>query len=175
MECIPCGDPPPPYEPHCKYSHRTWFINLSVDLQGSYFYNMTHLHKLLLHCPKTLNYQGIWYILFVLLSLIGLPRKVLQPKKWQKKKNPCIKFLNFHIYKLIISVLYHCAAEFLKSDFTTASQWPYLLYNLLLLAITEYNVWFIYILWMYVLTRLLVSQPHILRGNQSISKYTITH
>lgn len=40
----------------------------------------------------------------------------------KKKKNPCIEFLNFHIYKLIISVLYHCAAEFLKSDFTTASQ-----------------------------------------------------
>ncbi|KAJ6662372.1 hypothetical protein lerEdw1_012536 [Lerista edwardsae] len=20
MECVPCGDPPPPYEPHCKYS-----------------------------------------------------------------------------------------------------------------------------------------------------------
>lgn len=20
MECIPCGDPPPPYEPHCKHS-----------------------------------------------------------------------------------------------------------------------------------------------------------
>lgn len=18
MECVPCGDPPPPYEPHCK-------------------------------------------------------------------------------------------------------------------------------------------------------------
>lgn len=21
MECVPCGDPPPPYEPHCK----CWF------------------------------------------------------------------------------------------------------------------------------------------------------
>lgn len=21
MECIPCGDPPPPYEPHCKHSY----------------------------------------------------------------------------------------------------------------------------------------------------------
>lgn len=20
MECVPCGDPPPPYEPHCKCS-----------------------------------------------------------------------------------------------------------------------------------------------------------
>lgn len=32
MECVPCGDPPPPYEPHCKcfFSFRVFSL-LSLE------------------------------------------------------------------------------------------------------------------------------------------------
>lgn len=96
MECIPCGDPPPPYEPHCKYSHRTWFINLSVDLQGWCFHNMTHLHKLLLHCPETWTIKE--YGTFCVFCSVSF---ILAQKSYSTKgmpKNPHFKFLNFHVY-----------------------------------------------------------------------------
>lgn len=40
MECIPCGDPPPPYEPHCKHpallsSHQWSFSSHVAMTRGS--------------------------------------------------------------------------------------------------------------------------------------------
>lgn len=36
MECVPCGDPPPPYEPHCKHpallSSHQWSFSSSVAM-----------------------------------------------------------------------------------------------------------------------------------------------
>lgn len=42
MECVPCGDPPPPYEPHCKswfcfsvfsFNFKAWQKKLESQLQ----------------------------------------------------------------------------------------------------------------------------------------------
>lgn len=33
MECVPCGDPPPPYEPHCKCSSPPVGVKLTYSFR----------------------------------------------------------------------------------------------------------------------------------------------
>lgn len=40
MECVPCGDPPPPYEPHCKCRFHPVGVGLTSLLQNVFCFNL---------------------------------------------------------------------------------------------------------------------------------------
>lgn len=48
MECIPCGDPPPPYEPHCKHLSFLLLL-LTVGLTSvGHFVKLSHENRLVI-------------------------------------------------------------------------------------------------------------------------------
>lgn len=94
MECVPCGDPPPPYEPHCEWTPKAVRNLSAISRRGtvSLCAGARHVHSFIKVPARS---EGLW---------LCAPVSQLCPLTWLPERNTdmLLPRLSFRLLSFIL-------------------------------------------------------------------------